>query len=361
ASITGEAVSAPTPTERADASSPSELEVVRVEPYNAESPARALAPAITPAVNAYVRTNFGVPVLSNQHAIQVDGAVEHPVTLSIDALRGMPRHSVTATMECAGNDRLGMRPLPVGEPWRYGALSTVTWTGVSLVDVLGLAGVQSDAVEVLLTAADAGPREDAEDVVRFARSLPLREALHRDTLLALDMNGAPLTPDHGAPVRLAVPGWYGMASVKWVTRIEVLRVPFTGYFQRQRYVYDEPGGITPVDRMRVKSIVTSPVEGARVGRTVVVTGWAWSGDGAIVAVDVCVDGGTAWQSATVGAPASAHAWTPWHTELELSRAGRIVLQSRASDASGATQPDAIVWNRLGYGNNAIRHVVVEVE
>lgn len=337
------------------------LEVVRLDPYNAETPARALQHAVTPADNTYVRTNFGVPTLTDEHTIQVDGGVAPAMTLTLAMLREMPWHTVTATMECAGNDRLGMRPLPVGEPWRHGALSTVSWAGVSLVDILDMVGVRPDTVEVLLTAADSGLRDDAQGLVRFARSLPIADAQRRDTLLALEMNGAPLTPEHGAPVRLAVPGWYGMASVKWVTRIELLHTPYDGYFQRQRYVYDDVTGIAPVDRMRVKSIVSTPRDGARCGRLLTVTGWAWSGYGEIAAVDLCVDGGSEWRAARLGAPMSAHAWTPWSATIESSRAGRIVLRSRATDATGARQPDAIVWNRLGYGNNAIRHIVVEVD
>jgi DMSO/TMAO reductase YedYZ molybdopterin-dependent catalytic subunit len=336
------------------------LDVIRRDPFNAESPADALQHAVTPTPQAYVRTNFGVPVVSETHVIKIGGAVTNPIALSLDQLRGLPQRTVVATMECAGNDRLGMSPLPVGEPWRHGALSTVSWTGVSLADVLKLAGADADVVEVLVSAADAGVRDDAEGTVRFARALPLADAQRPETLLALQMNGAPLTPDHGAPVRLAVPGWYGMASVKWVTHIDLLRERYQGYFQRQRYVYDEPGGVSPVTRMRVKSIIQTPTEGAVCERRVTVSGWAWSGDGRIARVEVGVDGGDQWQDAELGTPASAHAWTPWQLALELPRSGRFVLRSRATDATGAVQPDAIVWNRLGYGNNAIRHVVIEV-
>lgn len=152
-----------------------------------------------------------------------------------------------------------------------------------------------------------------------------------------------------------------MASVKWVTRIEALREPFTGYFQRKRYVYDVDGAITPVDRMRVKSVIVSPANGARCTREVQVTGWAWSGAGAIARVDVAVDGGDDWRPATLGSAASTYAWTPWTCALSLPRAGRFTLRSRATDVTGATQPDVIAWNRLGYGNNAIRQCVIEVE
>ncbi len=336
------------------------LEVIREAPFNAETPAFALLHPVTPIPNAYVRTNFGVPAVSSAHVIRIDGAVGRPLTLSVDMLQAMPQHEVVATMECAGNDRLGMFPLPVGEPWRHGAVSTVSWSGVPLMDLLSMAEADADAVELLVTAADAGARDDAGGEVRFARALPMADAVRRDTLLALRMNGEPLTAAHGAPVRLAVPGWYGMASVKWVTRIELLRERFDGYFQRQRYVYDEPGGVSPVARMRVKSVISTPVDGAQCERRLTVTGWAWSGDGEITGVELGVDGGDEWLATTLGTPASRHAWTPWRADIDLPRAGRVVLRSRATDSAGNTQPGAIVWNRLGYGNNAIRHVIIDV-
>lgn len=337
------------------------LHVIRQMPYNAETPDAALISPITPLENAYVRTNFNVPALSEAHIIEVGGAVLHPLTLTLDDLRKMPQHTVYATMECAGNDRLGIHPLPVGEPWNQGAVSTVAWTGVPLATVLEMAGVSNDTVEVLVTAADAGPREDADGIVRFARGLPIADALHAETLLAMSMNGEPLTPEHGFPVRLAVPGWYGMASVKWVARIDAITKPFDGYFQKQRYVFDEARGIKPVDRMLVKSIITEPANDASTSRTVTVSGWAWSGHGAITRVEVGIDGGDEWLEATLGESISQHAWTPWTLTISLPHVGRFALRSRATDASGATQPDQIVWNRLGYGNNAIRHILINAE
>ncbi len=337
-----------------------DLEVIRRDPYNAESPSSALQSATTPTANSYVRTNFGVPALPGDHEIVIHGAVGREIRITTAQLERLPQRSLSATMECAGNDRLGMHPLPVGEPWRHGALSTITWSGASLSDVLRMVTPRDDAVEVLFTAADAGPRDDAAGVVRFARSLPMAQAMRPETLIALRMNGVPLTAEHGAPARLAVPGWYGMASVKWLTHIELLQTPYTGYFQRKRYVYESALGVEPVTRMRVKSIITAPSDGATCGRSIEVSGWAWSGDGAITHVAVGLDGGEQWQSATLGVPISDHAWTPFHATIQVPRAGRFVLRSRATDASGAAQPDVIVWNRLGYGNNAVRHVVIDV-
>lgn len=341
------------------------LVVVNADPPNAEAPAAALAHAVTPAAAVYVRTNFGVPdAAALGDGLAVDGAVRAPLRLAWGELRAMPQRTVVATMECAGNDRVAMRPLPAGEPWRTGAVSTAEWTGVPLAALLDAAGLGTDAVEVLAVGADAGPRTDADapGPVRFARSLPRADALRPDTLVALAMNGEPLTPAHGAPARLLVPGWYGMASVKWLTRLEALAAPFDGYFQRRRYVYDDgTGAAHPVSRARVKSAIVGPAEGARVGRgPVAVWGWAWSGHGAVTAVEVAHAGGDAWAPARVEPGASPHAWSRWEATVPLDAPGRYVLRSRARDASGAVQPDLPPWNRLGYGNNAVRAVVVDV-
>jgi len=338
------------------------LVVVRPSPLNAEAPSAALGDVVTPTPLAYVRSNFPTPALdADGHRVAVCGAVARPSAVDVAALRTMPQRTVVTTMECAGNDRATMRPLPAGEPWQSGAVSTARWTGVPLRDVLEACGVTPDAVEVVATGADAGPRDDAPDgcTVPFARALPLADALAPDTLLALAMNDAPLPPEHGAPVRLVVPGWYGMASVKWVARLDVRTTPFDGYFQRRRYVYDTPDGVDPVARMRVKSVIVAPGDEARVrpGRTRF-WGWAWSGDGAIAAVEVAVDGDGAWQRAGLETPASPHAWTRWSLDVELAP-GRHLVRARATDASGATQPDVAPWNRLGYGNNAVRPILVD--
>lgn len=336
------------------------LDVVRAEPLCAETPAHQLTQPITPAPSVYVRSNFTLPVLGDAHRIQVTGAIASPFSISVAELHTMPQRQVTVTIECAGNGRLGMEPIPAGEPWRYGAVSTTVWSGVPLRLLLERAGVQANAVEVVATGADAGVRDDADGEVRFGRSMPLADAMHADTLVATHMAGVPLTLDHGAPVRLIVPGWYGMASVKWLSTLELVTTPYTGYFQRMRYVYDVDGSIEPVRHTRVKSMITAPQDGATCDRSLLVKGWAWSGTGAIDRVELAVNDAPVWIEAALGLPASAYAWTPFEAQLPLPDAGQVTIRSRATDAAGNQQPEQIVWNRLGYGNNAIRAISVSV-
>lgn len=338
--------------------------VIKSDPYNAETSADHFSGAVTPIAAHYVRSNFDLPVLDRaRYQLAISGEVQQPLQLDLQALAQLPTVETRVTMECAGNDRLGMRPIPAGEPWASGAVATATWGGVRLADVLALAQPLEHACEVIVTGADRGPREDAPtpEPVSFARGLPLDVAMHPDTLLALTMNGDPLPVAHGAPVRLIVPGWYGMANVKWVVGLSLSRERFAGYFQQQRYVYDEAGVVRPVTRMRVKSLITSPVDGGTVPvGTITVRGWAWSGDGRITRVELATGGGDDWQEATLGEPDGPHAWTPWHVTCAIAHPGRLVLRSRATDERGATQPDVAPWNRLGYGNNAVRPLVVHV-
>ena len=337
-----------------------ELFIISTDPFNAESPAPALAQPLTPTRNSYVRTNFGVPQLDAAHRITVGGAVEQPFDIDLNELARMPQRELTVTMECAGNDRTRMNPVPEGEPWRVGAMSTSQWSGVPLRDLLARARVRAAARELVIAGADSGLRGDADAPVTFARSMSLDDATAADTILALTMNGEPLTSEHGAPARIVVPGWYGMASVKWVTSIEAIDHAFTGYFQRARYVYDVDGRITPVTRMKVKSSIVSVESGERVRPgTLTVWGWAWSGDGAIERVEVTTSAGETI-AARLDTPMSRHAWTRWEARLRLAP-GRCTITSRATDASGATQPERAEWNRLGYGNNAVRSIEIVVE
>ncbi len=338
---------------------------IRREPFNAELHPAELPRPLTPNEAWFVRSNFSVPRLeAATHGIEVGGAVARPFRVEVAEIEAMEQRTLEVTTECAGNGRMGMQPAVVGEPWGVLAVSTARWTGVPLVRLLERAGVEEGAVEVRFDAADGGRKEDAPEPFGFARSLPLDKALHPDTLLALQMNGAPLPPEHGAPVRLVVPGWYGMASVKWLAGIQVLTEPFRGFFQHDRYVYDPGGGAPPepVTRMRVRSLIHTPAPGAVVppGK-VEVRGWAWSGYGAISRVEVAVGGGEAWKDAFVASrPEAPWAWVGFSCTVEVRQIGRHLLRSRAHDEAGNAQPHRPPWNRLGYGQNGVRLVSFEV-
>jgi DMSO/TMAO reductase YedYZ molybdopterin-dependent catalytic subunit len=350
---------APTGTATID---PRDLVLVAPDPLCAEASPAALAARLTNPGSFFVRSHFDVPRLdAGTHRIEVAGAVARSLTLSVADLRRLGLVSVDATLECAGNGRAGLTPPVPGEPWGFGAVSTARWTGVPLARVLDRAGLLSSAVDILIEGADLGQPADASGTLHFARALPCAQAIAPETLLALEMNGAPLAPLHGAPVRLVVPGWYAMASVKWVERIVALPESYRGYFHSRRYVYQipEPGPSAPVQRMRVKSMITSPSDRSVLSRgPVVVRGWAWSGAGPVTRVEVAIGDGS-WQDAHLLPQPEAHAWRGFELEWEATP-GRHGLRARATDASGTVQLDNAEPNRLGYGNNAIRTLTVEV-
>lgn len=328
-------------------------EPIKYEPFNAETDRRAIDKDITPSSAHFIRSNYAVPELPDAHVIGIGGEVEHPFGFSARELERLPMKSLTVTLECAGNDRASVKPLPVGEPWRANAVATAVWTGVPLQLLLQRAGVRAKAQEVLFEGADG------DDQNAFARALPIDKAMHPDTLLAVAMNGAPLTKPHGAPVRLIVPGWYGMASVKWVRDITVLKHRFTGLYQTEKYVYDDGGKVKPVQQMKVKSFIASPVDGGvvRAGK-VTLRGFAWSGAAKVARVEVAVGGGDVWRPATLGVDLGPWAWRPFSMEVELPP-GRHSVRCRATDEAKNVQPDASEWNRLGYGNNGVRTLLVD--
>ncbi|HYR11473.1 MAG TPA: sulfite oxidase [Longimicrobium sp.] len=332
---------------------------------NVEAPLRVLAEPVTPTAHFYQRTNFRVPrINASDWTLSVGGAVRHPLSLDLDELRALPTRTVTVTMECAGNARSLVTPLPPGQPWALGAVSTATFTGVPVRAVLERAGVDERAVEVLFAGADTGDVSPGH-TVRFERSLSLERALHPDVLLAWEMNGEPLPAQHGHPLRLVVPGWYGVASVKWLTEIRVLDAPFEGYFQAERYIYVGERGVadgTPVTRMRVRSVIVQPGEGDALsaGQATTVRGTAWSGEAPVARVEVSVDGGATWRDAHLGTAPSPYAAVPWSMAWTPARSGPHVLLARATDEAGNVQPLDPVWNEHGYGNNAVQRLQVEV-
>jgi DMSO/TMAO reductase YedYZ molybdopterin-dependent catalytic subunit len=292
------------------------------------------------------------------------------MTLTLDDLRAMPAHDHTVTLECAGNGRLDMRPLPTGEPWGDFAVSTARWTGALLHEVLAKVAPSPQGVEVLAQGADHGPYhlqailpETDQDNLTFTRSLPINEATDPASgiLIAYEMNGQPLGRDHGAPFRLIVPHWYAVASVKWLKRLDVLTEPYTGEFQTGHYMYQWPDRPQePVALMRVRARITDPAPGSIIGvGAYTVRGKAWSGTGPITRVDVSLTGEGDWQPAQLEPSRSGYHWQDWSFTWDTHNVGRHTLRARATDAAGNVQPDVPPWNRLGYGNNAIEVIYVD--
>ena len=344
------------------------LVMINPAPYNAEAPPAALHGEITPTELHYVRSNFAVP--AHDGTVEIGGAVGKPTTLTLDDLRAMPAHDQTVTLECAGNGRLEMRPLPTGEPWGDFAVSTARWTGALLHEVLANVEPMAQGVEVLAEGADHGPYhlhavlpETNRDDLRFARSLPLGKATDPESgiLIAYEMNGEPLGRDHGAPFRLIVPHWYAVASVKWLKRIDILTKPYTGEFQTGHYMYEWPDRPhEPVSLMRVRARITDPAPGSTIHEgTCTVRGKAWSGTGPITRVDVSLTGEGDWQPARLEPARGDYHWQDWSFTWDSITVGRHTLRARATDAAGNVQPDVPPWNRLGYGNNAIEVIYVD--
>jgi DMSO/TMAO reductase YedYZ molybdopterin-dependent catalytic subunit len=272
--------------------------------------------------------------------------------------------ALPVTFECAGNGRALLEPRPISQPWLTGAVGTAEWAGAALGPLLDAAGVLPAAVDVLFTGLDRGVEGDLEQ--SYERALPVTEAF--GGLLAYEMNGAPLLPQHGFPLRLVMPGWYGMTNVKWLARITVLEEPYDGYQNAVSYrMYDADGNPgEPVTRMLPRSLTVPPGIPEFLTRErllgpgpVTLQGRAWSGHGPIERVEVSTDDGETFADARLEEPLGEAAWVGWSFDWD-ARPGRHVLRSRARDAAGNAQPLEPPWNRNGYANNAAERIVVVV-
>jgi sulfane dehydrogenase subunit SoxC len=336
---------------------------------NPGMPLEALRHAVTPIGMHYVLVHFDVPALDDTyHELVVDGLVGCPLKLTMDDLRARPAVSMPVVMECAGSGRAHLAPRPVSAPWHDEAVGCAEWTGTPLRALLEEAGVLDEALEVLFTGADRGLDQGVEQ--DYQRSLAVDEAMRDDVLLAYAMNGQPIPPSHGFPLRLIVPEWYGMASVKWLRSITAIAEPFEGVQQTVLYRYrsseDDPG--TPVTRKRPRALMAPPgipeflsrMRHVRAGPTPI-TGRAWSGDGPVTRVEFSADGGRTWADAELDEPIGRHGWAGW-SYLWSAEPGDRELCVRATGVGGETQPLEAedVWNQGGYGINAVQRVAVRV-
>ena len=332
---------------------------------NSGMPLEALRYDLTPVGLHYLLIHFDIPAASAEDwRLRIDGLFAQPRVLGLAELQRMPARTLRVTMECAGNGRGHVSPRYPSMPWLEEGVSTAEWTGVPLPALLEQARPAASAQEIVFHGADTGFDRGIEH--SFSRSLPVALAMRDEILVAYAMNGAPLAPQHGAPLRLVVPGWYGMASVKWLARIEAIDGAFDGVQQALSYHFRSVPGEkgVPCTHMRVNSLMAPPGIPDYYSRrrtvergAVEIFGRAWSGDGAIERVEFGVDG--AWQDAVLAAPAGAHAWRRWSARWEAAP-GAHELRCRATDASGATQPLEPPWDVTGFGNNAVQRVEVTV-
>lgn len=334
---------------------------------NKAVPLETLRCDVTPTGLHYTLIHFDIPHVDAQRwRLALRGRVRQPLSLSLDELKRGPAKTLRVTFECAGDGRGLLEPRPLSQPWLTGAVGTAEWTGVPLRRVLEQAGLEPAVNEIVFTGLDRGFEGGEEQ--NYQRSLPLNEALRDDVLLAWEMNGAPLEPQHGFPLRLVAPGWYGMTNLKWLASIEAIDRRFEGY-QTVAYTYsrsrDETG--EPVALMRVRSLMIPPgipdfstrmriIQRA----TVELRGRAWSGRSNIARVEVSCDAGESWFDAEVSESVSAFAWQEWRFVWHARQPGEFELLCRATDRAGNTQPVEQYWTARGMGNNMAHRVRVLV-
>lgn len=358
------------PSARARIAEPDEAisaDELQLAARNSGLPLEALRHDVTPVGLHYLLVHYDIPFVDGATwRLDVDGHVERPVSLDLPSLRSRPRRTVRVTLECAGNGRARLHPRPVSQPWLNEAVGTAEWTGTPLAPLLAEAGLRPGAVGVAFTGTDHGIERGVEQ--DYARGLSVADSTGDDVLLAYEMNGLPLLPQHGAPLRLVVPGWYGMAQVKWLRRITVLDRPFDGFQNATAYrlkVGDEAG--EPVTRIRPRALMVPPGFPDFMSRVRIVErgehelmGRAWSGLAPIERVEFSPDGGTTWTDAVLGPDEGRWAWRRWTCRWTAEEPGPAQLCCRASDASGAVQPLEQPWNRQGMANNVVQRVDIFV-
>jgi sulfane dehydrogenase subunit SoxC len=362
--VTIGSMDAPTGTTLGDVT----LDELRLAARNHAMPIEALRYAVTPVGLHYLLTHYDIPAVDpDTWRLRVGGSVERPLELSLGDLRERPAITRAVTLECAGNGRARLAPRPLSQPWLTEAVGTAEWTGVPLGALLEEAGLGDDVVELLFTGLDRGIEGGVEQV--YERSLPRAEAVGPDALLAYEINGSPLPPQHGSPLRLVIAGWYGMAHVKGLAAITALSEPFDGYQNRvgyRLYAADGEEGV-PVTRIMPRSLTIPPgIPDFFTRRRFVdagpcrLEGRAWSGWAPVERVEVSVDGGAGWDDAELGEQVGERAWRGWSYAWDAREPGEHVICSRATDAAGNVQPVEPPWNLKGFANNEVERLLVTV-
>jgi DMSO/TMAO reductase YedYZ molybdopterin-dependent catalytic subunit len=342
--------------------------VRRQTPLAAECDLSSLTGWATPNQAFPVLTSFADPLPAiepGQWRLAVEGQVDQPVMLDYAALRAFPARTVAAVIECAGNSRNAVSPPFARSILGNGFVGNAEWRGAPLAAVLAGAGIKATAREIVLEGADRSRVAAAPADAAFAKSVPVDKALHPDTLLAYEMNGAPLPRELGGPVRIIVPGWYGTYHVKWVSRIEAIDRVFDGVFmtrqwrvrrRRDGFLRDEA-----TSQIAVKSLIFGPAGGAQLTQGPQrIWGAAWSGGRDIASVQVSTDGGQSWRLAELGEGHGAYAWRLWELTWRPAAPGRATLLARATDTAGTSQPFAYDLDLQGFEVNHVQSVAVEI-
>ncbi|MCH9844133.1 MAG: sulfite oxidase [Alphaproteobacteria bacterium] len=349
------------------------LTLLNDRPVNAETPPEFLDDNITPIERHFIRNNGLLPddMDADSWTLKIDGLVDNPMELSIADLRSQFKvHTMALVIECGGNGRSFFDPPASGNQWTLGAVACSEWTGVKLKDVLKAAGVQSNVVYTAHHGADLHLSGD-ESKTPISRGIPIDKAMTDNILIAFEMNGKPLHPMNGAPLRLVVPGWPGSTSHKWLKRIELRDIvhdgpKMTGKSYRVPNRPVAPGekveteDFVIIEQMPVKSLITFPANDADIGKSTKVRGHAWAGDRTIKKLDISYDFGKSWQKAKLNKPVNSGAWQNWEAEITFEQAGYYEIWARATDSKGDMQPFAIDWNPKGYLNNTYHRVGVRV-
>jgi DMSO/TMAO reductase YedYZ molybdopterin-dependent catalytic subunit len=339
------------------------------EPLNLEMPFENLDGFITPTKSFYVRTHFPIPKIDkNRWRLRVEGEVERPFEINYGELIKLESQKIPVTLECAGNNRNFLDPKVKGVQWGLGAVGNAEWTGVPLSILLDRAGIKPSAREIILEGADRGKLEDPKSPageIKFSRSIPLEKA--RDVLLAYKMNDVDLPAEHGFPVRAIVPGWYAMASIKWLQRIAVTDKPFNGYYQTLDYAFwkrrGEIADLVALSEMQTKAEIARPSEGETVSANsnVRVHGAAWTSNGEITKVELSADSGSTWNEAKLLGESKPNAWRLWEFNWKTpARPGKVTLIARATDSKGWTQPMERDPDRGTYMINHLLPISVDV-
>ena len=340
------------------------LRIMTEDPLNAETDPASLRSWITPNAKFFSRNQSRMltePISVADWRLTIEGEVKEPLALSYDDLLRLPKTTVANTVECSGNGRSLLSTKARGNPWTVGGVGNAVWGGVWLGDLLRLAGLTEASLHVAFEGIDD---PSGRATVKFIRSIPIEKALS-STLLAYEMNGDPLPPEHGFPLRGLPLGWTGASCVKWLTRITVIDKPYAGHFMDAVYrVFQEgqrPTDGTVVTNMVMKAIITQPLPKEELDdRPVTILGFAYGGEHPVAAVDISVDGGASWMPAEMIGPNERYAWRQWRYVWTPGRAGDYRLMARATDAEGNRQPMTASWNVLGYGNNGVEEHSITV-